>query len=76
MSVYHMPAWSWQKTEEFIRSLGIGAGNWSCELPYGYKELNPGPLEGNPVLLTTVQAFYPSLFVFNFKLFLLENFLI
>ena len=34
-----------------IGSAGIGIAD-SCELPSGFWELNPGPLEEQPVLLT------------------------
>ena len=37
---------------EEVRSLETGVTD-NCELPYGYWELNPGPLEKQPVLLTT-----------------------
>lgn len=52
MSVYHMPSWYLQKTEECGRSLWPG-GTISYVLPYGYKELNPDPLEGKSVFSTT-----------------------
>ena len=31
-----------------------------CEPPYGYRELNPGPLEDQPVLSTTELSFQPK----------------
>ena len=31
----------------------------SCELPCGYREVNPGPLEDQSVLFTTESSFQP-----------------
>ena len=38
--------------------------NWSCELPYWCWGLNPGPLEEQPVLLTTELSLQPLWFCF------------
>ena len=35
----------------------------SCELPYGCWELNSGPLEEQPVLLTTEPSLQPQILV-------------
>jgi hypothetical protein len=36
---------------EGVRSPGIGAIDSCCELPCGYWELNPGPLEEQPITI-------------------------
>lgn len=58
----HMLAW-WNG------SPGTGATD-RCELPCGYQELNPGPLEEQQVLLTTEMSLQPKLlfiyFIFNY----------
>jgi hypothetical protein len=38
----------------------------SCELPYGCWELNLGPLEEQPVLLTAEPSHQPHISVFSF----------
>jgi hypothetical protein len=43
------------KTRKDIGSLGTGVID-GCELPCGFWELDPGPLEEQPVLLTTEQS--------------------
>ena len=45
-----------KRLEEGIRSPGSGVTD-GCEPPCGYGELNPGPLEEQPVLLTTDPLF-------------------
>lgn len=45
--------------------LGTGVTD-SCELPCGYWELNPSPLEEQPVPLTTEPSFQPLNFYFYF----------
>ena len=49
-----------QRPEEGIRSLGTGVTG-GCELPCGCWELNPGPLEEQPVLVTTEPSLQPNL---------------
>ncbi|KAM7331642.1 hypothetical protein ACRRTK_008350 [Alexandromys fortis] len=39
-------------TVQGVRSPGTGVTD-SCEMPFGYWVLSPGPLEEHPVLLTT-----------------------
>jgi hypothetical protein len=47
-----------QRPGEGIRPAGtVVTGN--CELPFGCWELNSGPLEEQPVLLTTEPSFQP-----------------
>ena len=53
MCVYtmYMPG-SPRRPEEGIGFLGTGVAD-GCEPPCGYRELNPGPLEEQPGLLTS-----------------------
>lgn len=50
--MYHIHVWCLQRPEEGKGSLAIGVTN-SCELPRGCQESNPGPLQEQPVLLTS-----------------------
>ena len=52
MSRHHMQAWSTERPEESVRFPGMGVTD-SCELPCRCWELNPGPLEEQPMLLAT-----------------------
>jgi E3 ubiquitin-protein ligase NEDD4 len=52
MSVYHVHAWCPQKSEKAIRSPGTVVTD-CCELPCGCWKSNPGPVEEQPVLLTS-----------------------
>ena len=52
MSVHHTNAWCLWRSEDGIRSPGSGVAD-SCEPPCGGWDLNPGPLEEQPVILTT-----------------------
>ena len=56
-----------QRPEEGTGSSGAGVTN-GCELPCGCRELNPGPLEEQQVLLTDEPSLQPHPFS---KLFLL-----
>jgi hypothetical protein len=49
--MYHMCIWRPWKPEDGIRFPVIGVTG-SCKLPCGCWELNPGPLQEQPVLLT------------------------
>jgi hypothetical protein len=44
-----------------LRSLGTEVID-TCELPCGFSELNPGPLEEQPVLLTAESSLQPNTF--------------
>lgn len=44
MSTYYIHAWCLWRQEENIRSPGAGVTDHG-ELPYGWWELNPGPLK-------------------------------
>jgi hypothetical protein len=52
------------RPEEGIRSPGPGVRD-GCEPPYGCKESNPGPLQEQPVLLTSEPSLQPCVRVFN-----------
>lgn len=62
MYVNHMHAWGLQ-IEEGVGCPGTEVTH-DCEPPCGSLELNPGPLEGQPVLLSTEQFLHtpPELF--------------
>ena len=53
---------------EGARSPATGVTD-SCELPCGYWELNPGPLEEQPVLLTTEPSPQPEYTILNAEFF-------
>jgi hypothetical protein len=59
MCVHHLHAWYPRRPE------GIGASGTGYELPSGCWESNLGPLEGEPVLLTTELSLQPSSYAFN-----------
>jgi hypothetical protein len=42
--------------------------SYSCQLPHGCWELNPGPLEEQPVLLTTEPSLQFHVLCFNFSI--------
>ena len=52
-----------QRPEEDIRSHGTEVKD-NCQLPCGCWELNPGPLQEQPVLLTTEPSLQPPAFMF------------
>ena len=52
LSAYYIHAWCLQRPEECGTSLRTGV-MVDCELPSGYRMLNPGTVEEQPVLLTT-----------------------
>lgn len=52
MSVYFVHAWFLVRLEEDVQSLGTGIRD-GCRLPCECWELNPSPLQVQPVLLTT-----------------------
>lgn len=45
-----------------------------CELPYGYLELNPGRLKGQPVLLSAESSVQPLKTIFKMANHLLVHF--
>lgn len=45
-----------------------------CELPYGYLELNPGHLKGQPVLLSAESSVQPLKTIFKMANHLLVHF--
>lgn len=45
--------------EKVIISLGTGVTD-ACKLPNGFRESNPGPLEEEPVLLSTEPSLQPT----------------
>jgi hypothetical protein len=50
--MYHLCVWCTWGPEKGVESSGIGVTD-GYELPCGCQELNPGPLEEQPVLLTS-----------------------
>jgi hypothetical protein len=58
--LYHMRAWCWQRPQEGVGSSGTEVTD-GCESPCGCWELNPGPLEKQPVL--NHRAFSPAPYV-------------
>ena len=53
-----------QKSEDGMGSPGPGVRD-SCRLLCGCWELNPGPMEEQPVLLTTEPSLQPQLYIFK-----------
>jgi hypothetical protein len=56
ISINHVHAWCLQWPEQGVRSPGAGITD-HCEPPCRCWELNPGPLQEQPVLLTTEPSF-------------------
>lgn len=52
MCTTYIRAWNLQRPEEGITFFGPGVIK-GCEPTYGYWEPNPGPLQEQPMLLTT-----------------------
>ena len=67
MSVLHICAWSLWRPEDSLRSSGTEVtGN--CEMPCGCWDLNPGPLEEQPMFLITGPSLQPLSLYFIAKL--------
>ena len=66
-SVHRLHARYLQRPEVGVRSPVTGVPDGS-ELPCGYWELDPGPLEEQPMLLTTEPSLQPLNFCFCFLL--------
>jgi hypothetical protein len=62
--VHHMHAWCPQKSEEGVRVPGTRVMS-ICEPPCGCQELNLGPLQEHPVLLTAGQSLQPPHLLFT-----------
>jgi hypothetical protein len=52
MTVYHLHAWCLRRPEEGVGSPETGVTE-GCKLLFGWRELNPGLLEEQPVLFPT-----------------------
>ena len=61
-----------KEASKFIRSLGTRITD-GCELPYGCWELNLGPLEEQPVLLTTVTLSLKVIFSSYFWILIIQD---
>jgi len=60
MSVHPLHAWCPQRPEEVVITPGAGVrGGCGPPSPYRYWDLNPDPLEKQPVLLTTESLLQP-----------------
>ena len=62
MYVYHKHAWYPQRSEDGAVSPGTGVTN-GCELPRGFWEVNPGPLQEQPEILTAQPSLQPAVFL-------------
>ena len=58
--------WYPWRPEEGIRSPATGVTD-DCEPPYGFWELNAGPLKEHSVLLTTDPSLAPTYLIFQHK---------
>lgn len=54
VSMYHMHAWCVRRSEEGVRSPGIGIRD-GCGLPCGYWETKPGPFARTSALVHKIQ---------------------
>jgi hypothetical protein len=59
MSMYYVHSWCLQRPEEDAGSSGTGVMN-GCDPPCGCQEWNSGPLEEQPVLLTSEPSLQPG----------------